>query len=97
MGFYCIKNLQRSNAIELPMFIITTLFILWQFCGKSFTWFCLDILKQILWGILFGSDSRVNMDKLTVSEMVQDIELVGQRDWFICHIFWGHGLEIITL
>ena len=37
-------------------------------------------------GILFGSASRVNWDKLTVIEMVQDIESVSQRDWFICHI-----------
>ena len=29
--------------------------------------------------------------------MVQDIESVGQRDWFICHIFWAYGIEIITL
>ena len=36
---------------------------------------------------LFGSASRVNWDKLTVSEMVQDIESADQRDWFICHIF----------
>ena len=65
-GFYCIKNLWRSNAIELLMSIITTLFTLRLFCGKSFVWFCLDIFKQILWGILFGSASRVNWDKLTV-------------------------------
>ena len=57
----------------------------------------LDILNQILWGILFGSASRVNWDKLTVIEMVQDSESVSQRDWFICHIFWVWGLEIITL
>ena len=38
-------------------------------------------------GTLFGSASRVNWDKLTVIEMVQDIESVSQRDWFICHIF----------
>ena len=24
-GFYCIKNVQRSNAVELPMFIIITI------------------------------------------------------------------------
>ena len=62
-------------------------FTLRLFCGKFFIWFCLDILKQILWGILFGSASRINWDKLTVSEIVQDIESVGQHDWFICHIF----------
>ena len=56
-----------------------------------------DILNQILWGILFGSASRVNWGNLTVSEMVQDIESVSQRDCFICHIFWVCGLEIITL
>ena len=44
------------------------------------------ILNQILRGILSGS-ARVNWDKLTVIEMVQDIESVSQRDWFICHIF----------
>ena len=48
---------------------------------------CLDTLNLILRGILFGSASRVNWDKLTVIEMVQDIESVSQRDWFICHIF----------
>ena len=60
-----------------------------------FTTILLKILYLILFGhikidfggILFGSASRVNWDKLTVSEMVQDIESVGQRDWFICHIF----------
>ena len=57
------------------------------------------ILWKILYLILFGhikSDFerylsgcalRVNWDKLTVIEMVQDIESVSQRDWFICHIF----------
>ena len=34
---------------------------------------------------------------MTVSEMMQDIESVGQRDWYICHIFRVYGLEIITL
>ena len=29
----------------------------------------------------------VNWDNLTVIEMVQDIESVSQRDWFIGHIF----------
>ena len=48
---------------------------------------CRLILNQILPGILFGSASRANWDKLTVIEMVQDIESVSQRDWFICHIF----------
>ena len=33
------------------------------------------MLKEILRGILFGSASRVNWNKLTVSEMVQDIGL----------------------
>ena len=80
-----------------PNFMVSVRVTLRLFCGKSFIWFCLDILKQILWGILFGSASRVNWDKLTVSEMVQDIESVGQRDWFICHVFWVYGLEIITL
>ena len=75
----------------------TTLFALRLFRGKSFIWFCLDILTRILWGILFGSASRVNWDKLTASEMVQDIESFGQRDWFICHIFWVYGLETTTL
>ena len=83
--------------IELPMFIITTLFAPRPFYGKSFIWICLDILKQILWGILFGSASRAIWDKLTVSEMVQDIESVSLRDWFICHIFWVYRLEITTL
>ena len=69
------------------MFIITTLFALQLFCGKSFIRFCLDILNQILRGILFGSASRVNWDKLTVIEMVQDIESVSQRDWFVSHTF----------
>ena len=46
-----------------------------------------DTLNQILRGILFGSASRVNWDKLTVIEMVQDIESVSERDLFICHIF----------
>ena len=58
------------------------------------------ILWKILYLILFGlikSDferyliwiclSRVNWDKLTVIGIVQDIESVSQRDWFICHIF----------
>ena len=81
-GFYCIKNLSRSNAIELPLFHFTT--ILWK------------ILYLILFGhiktnfvryLIFGSASRVDWDKLTVSEMVQDIESVGQPDWFLCHIF----------
>ena len=49
--------------------------------------FVLDILNQILRGILFGSASGANWDKLTVIEMVQDIESVSKRDWFICHIF----------
>ena len=54
-----------------------------------------DILKQILWGILFGSASRANWDKLTVGEMVQDIESVGQRDWSICDIsFESTGLKL---
>ena len=52
------------------------------------------MLKQILWGILLGSASRVNWDKLTVSQMVQDIESVGQRDWFICHTFESAGLKL---
>ena len=47
-----------------------------------------------MWGILFGSASRLNWDKLTVSEMVQDIESVGQRDWFICHIFESTGFKL---
>ena len=50
------------------MFIITTLFALQLFYGKFFICFCLDILNQILRGILFGSASRVNWDKLTVIE-----------------------------
>ena len=78
------------------MFIITTLFTVYDYFVELI-WFCLDILKQILWGILFGSASRANWDKLTISEMVQDIESVGQRDWFICHIFWVYGFEIIKL
>ena len=57
------------------------------------------ILWKILYLILFGhiksdfgrylngSASRVNWDKLTAIEMVQDIESVSQGDWFICHIF----------
>ena len=47
----------------------------------------LDTLNQILLSILFESASKVNWDKLTVIEMVEDIESVSQRDWFICHIF----------
>ena len=86
-----------NRSLKADCTDFTTLFTLRLFCGKSFIWFCLDILTQILWGILFGSASRVNWDKLTVSEMVQDIESVGQRDWFICHILWVYGLEIITL
>ena len=62
-----------------------------------FDFFFFEILNQILWGILFGSASRVNWDKLTVIEMVRGIWSVSQRDWFICHIFWVCGLEIITL
>ena len=69
---------------------------------RSFIWFCLDILKQILWGILFGFASRVNRDKLTVSEMVQDIELVDQRDWFMSYLLsvqtWNyHVINICDL
>ena len=46
--------------------------------------------------ILFGhiKTDFVNCDKLTVSEMVQDIESVGQRDWFICHIFESTGFKL---
>ena len=57
--------------------------ILWKILYLIF----LDILNHILLGILIGSVSRVNWDKFTVTEMVQDIESVSQRDWFICHIF----------
>ena len=57
--------------------------ILW----KALYWIFLDMLNQILCGILFGFASRVNWDKLTVIEMVQDIKSVSQRDWIICHIF----------
>ena len=63
---------------------ISSTTILWKILSLIF----LDILNQILWGILSGSASRVNWDKLTVIEIVQDIESVSQRDWFICHIFW---------
>ena len=67
------------------------------------------ILWKILYLILFGhikSDFeryliwiclKSQLDKLTVIEMVQDIESVSQRDWFICHIFCFCGFEIITL
>ena len=52
----------------------------------------MEILYLILFGhiktdfvrYLIGSASRVNWDKLTVGETVQDIESVGQRDWFTC-------------
>ena len=64
--------------------------ILWKILYMIF----LDILNQILLGILFGSTSRVNWDKLTVIEMVQDIELVSQRDWFICLSFESVGLKL---
>ena len=68
------------------MFIITTLFALQLFC--------LDILNQILRGILFQSASRVNWDKFTVIEMVQDIESVSQRDWFFVIYFESAGLKL---
>ena len=53
----------------------------------------MDRLNQILWGILFGSASRVNWDKLTVSEMVQDIESVSQRVYVIS--FESAGLKLL--
>ena len=79
----------------------TTLFALRPFCGKSFMWFCLDILNQILLGILFGSASRINWDKLTVIEKVQDIESVSQRDCFM-HVsyvlsLWAWNYHVINI
>ena len=76
------------------MFIITTLFTSRLFCGKSFISFCLDTLKQILWGILFGSASRVNWDKSTVSEMVQDIESVVSVIGLCVISFESTGLKL---
>ena len=67
------------------MFLITTLFPLRLFVENPLFDF-LDILNQILWGILFGSASRVNWDNSTVIEMVQDIESVSQRDWFMSYL-----------
>ena len=64
--------------------------VLWKILYLIF----FDLLNQVLWGILFGSSSRVNWDKLTVIEMVQDIESVSQCDWFICHIFESAGLKL---
>ena len=79
------------------MFIVPT-FLLYDYFVEyplfHFVW--THISKQILWGILFGSASRVNWDELTLSEMVQDIESIGQRDWFIYIIFWVYRLETIT-
>ena len=69
------------------MFIITTLFPLRLFVENPLSDFFFGHINHILGGILIGSVSKVNWDKLTVIEMVQDIESVSQRDWFICHIF----------
>ena len=101
-GFLLYLHCVKFQCYRMPMFIITTLFALQLLCGKSFIWFCLDILNQILRGILFGSTSRVNLDKLTVIEMVQDIESVSQRGWLICHLFslqvWNyHVINICDL
>ena len=85
-GFLLYFNPVKALPIELPMFIITTLFPLRLFCGKSFCLMIFCILNQILWGILFGSSLRVNRDKSTVIEMVQDIESFGQRDWFMSYL-----------
>ena len=67
-----------------------------------FTTILWKILCLILFGhiktdfvrYLFGSASRINWDKLTVGEMVQDIESVGQRDWFIVTSFESTGLKL---
>ena len=81
----CYRITHVHNYYSIP-----SMTILWKILYLSF----LEILNQILWGILFGSASRVNCDKLTVIEMVQDIESVSQRDWFIYHIYWVWELEI---
>ena len=35
--------------------------------------------------MLFGSALRVKWDKVTVSEIVQDIESVAQHDWLMSY------------
>ena len=90
------------NPVKVQCYRITHVHNYYSVPSTTILWeilylICLDILNQILWGILFGSALRASWDKLIVIEMVQDIESVSQRDWFICHIFWVWGLEIITL
>ena len=66
------------------MFIMTTFSLYDYFVENSF---CLDILKQLLCvSHLYLSASRLNWDKLTVSEMVQDIYTIGHWEYFY-HIF----------
>ena len=54
---YRITHVHNYNSIP-------SMTILWKVLYLSF----LEILNQILWGILFGSASRVNWDKLIVIE-----------------------------
>ena len=45
--------------------------------------------------MLFGSASRVNCEKLTVSEIVQDIiKSIGQRDWLYVISFEPTGMKL---
>ena len=80
------------NPVKVQCYRIAHVHNYYSIRSTTILW---KILYLILFGhiktdfesISFGSASRVNWDKLTVIEMVQDIELVSQRDWFICHIF----------
>ena len=51
-----------NRSLKADCTDFTTLFALRLFCGKSFISFCLDILKQILSGILFGSASKSQLE-----------------------------------
>ena len=79
------------NPVKVQCYRITYVHNYYSIRSTTILW---KILCLILFGhtesdfeYIFGSASRVNWDKLTVIEMVQDIESVSQRDWFICHIF----------
>ena len=79
------------NPVKVQCYRITHVHNYHSFRSTTILW---NILYLILFrhittdfvGISSGSASRVNWDKLTISEIVQNIESVGQHDWFICYI-----------
>ena len=80
------------NPVKVQCYRIAHVHNYYSIRSTTILW---KILYLILFGhiksdfemYLIGSASRVNWHKLTVIEMVQNIESVSQRDWFICDIF----------